>query len=139
DHRDVGSRRAKALQDQDLGGVVGFRDRTAVGFAQRLEAARPNCEDRLAGAPRQPGGELEEGCIIHGPGVAAQPARGYGPGPPGERTHMIAVEFGPATLPSEGALALLAMEGAEPGGLWAAADEACGGALRRAAVEAEFT
>ncbi|GAC1348450.1 MAG: leucyl aminopeptidase [Acetobacteraceae bacterium] len=52
---------------------------------------------------------------------------------------MIAVDFARAALPNEGALALLAMEGAEPAGLWAAADEACGGALRRAAEAAEFT
>ena len=52
---------------------------------------------------------------------------------------MIDVEFAPATLPKDGALALLALEGAEPSGLWQAADEACGGALRRAAAAAEFT
>jgi leucyl aminopeptidase len=51
---------------------------------------------------------------------------------------MIDVEFAPATLPKDGALALLALEGAEPSGLWHEADEACGGALRRAAEAAEF-
>ena len=52
---------------------------------------------------------------------------------------MIKVEFTPAVLPAGGALALLAMEGASPSGLWAAADSACGGAISRAAQAAEFT
>ena len=52
---------------------------------------------------------------------------------------MVSIEFAPATLPSEGALALLAMEGAAPAGLWAAADAACGGAIGRAIAAGEFT
>ncbi len=52
---------------------------------------------------------------------------------------MVAIEFAPAALPTEGALVLLAIEGAAPTGLWHTADEACGGALTRAAAAAEFT
>ncbi len=49
------------------------------------------------------------------------------------------VAFAPATLPTEGALAILVLEGASPSGLWQAADQACGGTLSRAAATAEFT
>ncbi len=52
---------------------------------------------------------------------------------------MIPIQFAAATLPTEGALALLLLEGAKPAGVWAAADAACGGALVRAAEAAEFT
>lgn len=52
---------------------------------------------------------------------------------------MLAIEFAAAALPTEGALVLLGMEGAERTGLWAAADAACGGAIARAAEAAEFT
>ncbi len=52
---------------------------------------------------------------------------------------MIAIEFAPRNLPTDGALALLSLEGAERSGLWAAADSACGGAISRAAAAAEFT
>ena len=52
---------------------------------------------------------------------------------------MISIAFAPAALPNEGALALLAPEGAAPSGVWAQADAACGGALVRAASAAGFT
>jgi leucyl aminopeptidase len=52
---------------------------------------------------------------------------------------MVSIEFAAAALPTEGALALLAMEGAVPAGLWAAADAATGGAIGRAVSAAEFT
>ena len=52
---------------------------------------------------------------------------------------MIGIEFAAPNLPTEGALALLALEGAERTGLWTAVDSACGGAITRAAAAAEFT
>jgi leucyl aminopeptidase len=52
---------------------------------------------------------------------------------------MVPIEFAQAALPTEGGLALLALEGAEPAGLWQAADAACGGAIGRALAAAEFT
>ncbi len=52
---------------------------------------------------------------------------------------MIDSQFASATLPTSGALALLVQEGAEPSGLWAAADAACGGAVVRAAAAGSFT
>jgi leucyl aminopeptidase len=52
---------------------------------------------------------------------------------------MVSIEFAPAALPTEGALALLSLEGAAPAGLWAQADAATGGAIGRAAAAAEFT
>ena len=52
---------------------------------------------------------------------------------------MIDVQFHGADLPSGGALAVLVVEGQALAGLAARADEACGGALARAMVAAEFT
>lgn len=52
---------------------------------------------------------------------------------------MIAIDFDHSALPSAGALALLVDEGAEPVGLYRQADEACAGAIGRAAAAAEFT
>ena len=52
---------------------------------------------------------------------------------------MVSIEFAAPAVPSGGALALLAMEGAAPAGLWAAADAATGGAIGRAAAAGEFT
>jgi leucyl aminopeptidase len=52
---------------------------------------------------------------------------------------MLDVSFAAPALPASGALALLVREGAEPGGLWKAADEATGGAVGRAFAAAEFT
>ena len=52
---------------------------------------------------------------------------------------MVAIDFAAAALPSNGALVLLVMEGAEPAGLWQQADAACGGAIGRAIAAAEFT
>jgi leucyl aminopeptidase len=52
---------------------------------------------------------------------------------------MLDVHFAAPALPSTGALALLVPEGAEPAGLWRAADEASGGAVTRGFAAAEFT
>jgi leucyl aminopeptidase len=52
---------------------------------------------------------------------------------------MLEIVFAKPTLPRSGALALLIAEGAKPGGLWAAADEATGGAIARALEAAQFT
>ena len=59
---------------------------------------------------------------------------------------MVSIKFAAATLPTEGALVLLMMEGATiggsgPTGLWQQADAACGGGSRsgRAIAAAEFT
>ena len=52
---------------------------------------------------------------------------------------MVSIEFAASACPSEGALVLLSQERAEPAGLWAAADSACGGAISRGAGAAEFT
>ncbi len=52
---------------------------------------------------------------------------------------MIATSFAAAALPSSGALALIVAEGAAPAGLHAAADQACNGALIRAAAASGFT
>ena len=52
---------------------------------------------------------------------------------------MLSIEFTRAALPASGALALLVPEGAEPAGLAAEVDEACGGALARAFTAAKFT
>ena len=52
---------------------------------------------------------------------------------------MLEISFTNAILPAGGALVLLVPEGAEPMGLHAAADEATGGAIRRALEAAEFT
>src|SRR3954454_20445379 len=52
---------------------------------------------------------------------------------------MVSIEFAPAVLPTTGALALLALEGATPPGLWGQADAATGGAIGRAAAAGEFT
>lgn len=52
---------------------------------------------------------------------------------------MVSIEFAPASLPTEGALVLLVLEGSEPGGLRQQADAACGGAIGRAMAAAEFT
>ncbi len=54
-------------------------------------------------------------------------------------TTTLAIEFAPATLPTEGALVLLVMEGAALAGVAQAADAACGGAIGRAMAAAEFT
>jgi leucyl aminopeptidase len=51
---------------------------------------------------------------------------------------MLEVAFAKQALPKTGALALLAAEGAEPGGLLAAADSATGGQVLRALAAAEF-
>jgi leucyl aminopeptidase len=52
---------------------------------------------------------------------------------------MLEIDFAKATLPKSGALALLVAEEATPAGLWAAAEEATGGAIGRALAAAEFT
>jgi leucyl aminopeptidase len=52
---------------------------------------------------------------------------------------MLQISFAAPALPASGALALLVAEGAEPSGLWKAADEATGGAVTRAFAAAEFT
>ncbi|MDT7952468.1 MAG: leucyl aminopeptidase [Acetobacteraceae bacterium] len=52
---------------------------------------------------------------------------------------MVAIEFAVAAVPTEGALVLLAVEGAEPAAVWQQVDAACGGAIGRAAGAAEFT
>jgi leucyl aminopeptidase len=52
---------------------------------------------------------------------------------------MLEISFAAPALPPTGALALLVTEGAEPSGLWRAADEATGGAVTRAFAAAEFT
>jgi leucyl aminopeptidase len=52
---------------------------------------------------------------------------------------MLEITFAAPALPAFGALALLVPEGAEPTGLWQAADEATGGAVTRAFAAAEFT
>jgi leucyl aminopeptidase len=51
---------------------------------------------------------------------------------------MLQIEFARPKLPESGALALLVAEGAAPSGLWAAADEATGGAVSRAFDIAAF-
>jgi len=52
---------------------------------------------------------------------------------------MLEISFAAPALPTSGALALLIAEGAEPSGLWSAADEATGGAVTRAFAASEFT
>ena len=52
---------------------------------------------------------------------------------------MLSIEFAAAALPTEGALALLVLEGAAPAGLRQQVDAACGGAIERAIAAAEFT
>jgi leucyl aminopeptidase len=52
---------------------------------------------------------------------------------------MLEISFASPALPSAGALALLVAEGEQASGLWAAADEATGGAVTRAFGAAEFT
>jgi leucyl aminopeptidase len=52
---------------------------------------------------------------------------------------MLEISFAPCVLPKSGALALLVPAEASPTGLWAAADEATGGAITRAFAAAEFT
>ena len=51
---------------------------------------------------------------------------------------MLTVTFARPALPSSGALVLLVPEGAAPSGVWAQADEATQGAIRRALEAAEF-
>ena len=52
---------------------------------------------------------------------------------------MLQIEFRAASVPGEGALALLLIEGQALSGLAAQADAACGGGLARAMAAAEFT
>ena len=52
---------------------------------------------------------------------------------------MLDPQFAAAALPASGALALLVLEGAQPSGLWAAADAACNGAVARAMAAGSFT
>src|ERR1700734_2999209 len=51
---------------------------------------------------------------------------------------MLEIGFAKAPLPRSGALVLLVGEGEKPGGLWAQADAATGGAIARALAAAEF-